>query len=232
MLKAKNFFWILFWLNSIVHLWATFTENQQFIQITKPLLMPLLAISLFVDSGFQFLRSRNLVLLGLLFSCVGDVLLMLNNAQNNFFVFGLISFLLAHIAYIAAFWSITSLRKGHIAQQRWLVLIFLLYLLCFNFYLYKGVPADLKAPVIIYSLVIMTMAISALNLNKNIINQAFYWIFLGALFFLVSDSVLAAEKFRKLASSQGFNASVIIMLTYILGQFGIAKGVSIATKSD
>ncbi|MBK7872132.1 MAG: lysoplasmalogenase [Saprospiraceae bacterium] len=192
--------------------------------------MPLLAISLFLDSGIKFLRVRNLVLAGLLFSCAGDVLLMLNNDQNSFFVFGLISFLLAHIFYIASFLNIISLQKGYISQQPLLILIFLVYLIGFNFYLFNGVPKDLKIPVIIYSIIIMMMAISALNLNNNVIKPTFQWVFFGALLFLVSDSVLAAEKFRQFGSSQGLDTSLVIMVTYILGQFGIAKGISITTK--
>ncbi len=231
MLKAKNLFHALFRLDSMLNLWATFSHNETLNYTTKPLLMPLLAIYLLLQPVGSFRWARNLVLLGLIFSCSGDILLMYALQKGNFFIFGLISFLLAHICYISAFLHIASFQKGFIRQRVWLIAPFLLYLLIFNFYLFDGIPAELRIPVIIYSIIIMTMAISALNLKGLLPSDAFQWIFVGALFFLMSDSVLAAEKFKTLASALHFDVGIIIMLTYILGQYGIARGTANATRA-
>ncbi len=228
--KAKNIFWILFWVDSALNIWAVFTQNQQLIYITKPLLMPLLALSLRFNSGTFFIRARNLVLFGLIFSFAGDTLLMFADHSANFFMFGLISFLLAHVCYITAFLNISHLKTGLVKQIPWLILPFVIYLFGFNYFLFDGVPSGLKMPVIIYSGVLMAMALSGLHLKGIVSNKAFQWIFVGALLFLISDSVLAAEKFKQLVSNFGFNAGIIIMATYILGQFGIARGIMMVTK--
>lgn len=229
--KVKNISWTLFWLDSVLNIVAVFTHNQQLIYITKPLLMPLLALSLWLNAGNLFVRARNLVLLGLIFSFAGDTLLMFADRSANFFMFGLVSFLLAHVSYITAFINISHSKTGFLKQIPWLILPFIIYLIGFNYYLFDGVPSGLKMPVIIYSGVIMTMALSALHLKGIISGAAFQWIFIGALLFLVSDSVLAAEKFKYLASNTGFNSGIIIMTTYILGQFGIARGLMMITKN-
>lgn len=230
--KAKNISWILFWLDSALNIWAVSTHNQPFIYITKPLLMPLLALSLWLHAGTLFIRARNLALVGLIFSFVGDTLLMFADRSANFFMLGLISFLLAHVCYITAFLNISNLKPGLLKQMPWLILPFIIYLIGFNYYLFDGVPGGLKMPVIIYSGVIMTMALSALHLKGIISGAAFQWFFVGALLFLISDSVLAAEKFKHLISNTGFNAAIIIMATYILGQFGIARGMMLITKNN
>lgn len=94
--------------------------------------MPLLAISLWANAGTLFPRARNLVLLGLIFSFAGDTLLMFADRSANFFMFGLISFLLAHICYITAFLNISHSKTGLLKQIPWLILPFVIYLLGFN----------------------------------------------------------------------------------------------------
>jgi len=221
----KSVSWILFGLDSVLNLFAVATQNQDLNYITKPLLMPLLALSLWLSAGDQHRSARNFILLGLLLSAGGDTLLMLTH-RPDFFIFGLICFLLAHIFYILAFRKFASGKKGYLARYMWLAIPFLLYWLSFNAYLYDDLPVDLKLPVLIYSIVITGMGIFALNLLGTVSQRAFLFIFLGALLFLVSDSILALGRF-KFADA---NFGIAIMLTYILGQFGIAYGTSEATR--
>src|SRR5262245_61343937 len=80
--------------------------NNETIQfICKPLLMPVLI--------FYFLsQAKNKWIVGaLLFSWIGDVLLMFQENNSSFFLFGLVSFLLAHICYIIFFFRIRIIEK-------------------------------------------------------------------------------------------------------------------------
>jgi len=228
MQQIKSLFLGLFLLDSALNLFAVATQNEVLNYATKPLLMPLLALSLWFSAGNGHRSARNLVLLGLIFSTSGDILLMFKD-QTSFFILGLIGFLIAHIFYILAFRAMTQKKAGLIAKNKWLLAPFILYWLGFNAFLFNSLPAVMKAPVIIYSIVIMTMAIYALNLEGLLSKQAFQLIFLGALLFVISDSVLAAGKF-KYADISNFNFGIPVMITYILGQFGIAYGTTKATQ--
>lgn len=228
MQQIKPLFWGLFLLDSALNLFAVATQNEALNYATKPLLMPLLAISLWLSAGKLHVKSRNLVLLGLAFSTSGDVLLMFKE-QASFFILGLIGFLIAHICYIFAFRAMAQGNSGLIAKNKWLLAPFIVYWLGFNAFLFSSLPTEMKAPVIVYSIVIMTMAIYALNLRGLLSKQAFQLIFLGALLFVMSDSILAAGKF-KYAGVSGFNFGIPVMITYILGQFGIAFGTAKATQ--
>ncbi len=74
-------------------------------------------------------------------------------------------------------------------------------------------------PVIIYGIVISTFGIVAtLNYISNK-TKANLWLFFGALFFIVSDSILAINKFYNPKEIFDF----LIMLTYIIAQFLICK---------
>ena len=60
--------------------------------------MPLLDLSFTPDQILVSLKKW--ILLALLFSWVGDILLMFESERINFFLFGLLAFLIAHVFYI------------------------------------------------------------------------------------------------------------------------------------
>ncbi len=210
----------LFLAASLANLWGNYAQNIHIMAWSKPLLMPLLALWLLLTTGIQGRKGwlRNGVLVGLLASWVGDILL------PEHFLPGLLSFLTAHLLYISAFASWPAFRSGYIFQRQWLVLPFLLFIAGFNIYLYDYVPAALRLPVAVYSIIIISMTLAALNLRGLVITDTFRWLIAGALLFVASDSILAIGKFQVPDSNLG----VAIMLTYIAGQFGIAKGVASA----
>jgi uncharacterized membrane protein YhhN len=76
-------------------------------------------------------------------------------------------------------------------------------------------------PVLIYMLVILTMAITAFWRNASVGKWSYVLVFFGALFFMMSDSLLAINKFHTALPL----ANVSIMLTYALAQFLIVFGI-------
>ena len=81
---------------------------------------------------------------------------------------------------------------------------------------------DLKIPVIFYALVLILMVLSALFRYGYTNNVSFWMVFCGAVLFMVSDSVLAINKFLEPVSHGAF----WIMLTYCSAQFFIVSGLT------
>jgi uncharacterized membrane protein YhhN len=155
--------------------------------------------------------------LGLILSLAGDVLLMLPQQR---FIGGLVAFLLAHVAYIVSL-NLTSLPPfGGLSFMLALVVIGLAGWLYRR--LVVHVPRPLKLPVIAYLLVISGMLLSAgLTLTRPdwAVGPAAL-VTVGAALFFLSDSVLAWDRFVAPVRY----GRVLVMVTYHLGQFGIALG--------
>jgi uncharacterized membrane protein YhhN len=79
----------------------------------------------------------------------------------------------------------------------------------------------LRIPVLAYSLVLATMSLSAQNLYGLIQNKAYAWLVPGTVLFVISDSLIAFNKFGHPIP----DASFLIMGTYILAQYLIYEGV-------
>ena len=156
-----------------------------------------------------------MTLLALLFSLAGDVLLMFIDISASFFLSGLVAFLLAHIMYIMVFLDKKNSKKT--------ALIFITVLLIYAigiFYLLKDGLGDMLIPVIVYMLVILTMVLTSTMRKDNVSKQSYNLVFLGAIFFVISDSFLAINKFYQPVPL----SKIIIMSTYSLAQYLIVLG--------
>jgi len=80
---------------------------------------------------------------------------------------------------------------------------------------------DLKFPVGIYAMTISLLLIETLKGCFNWRVQSKYRVQIGAFFFVTSDSILAINKFYTTIP----NASFWIMITYLIAQFCIVKGI-------
>lgn len=178
--------------------------------VFKPL-TTLLVIAWAVTRGHEVPVQRRRVLIGLWLSLAGDVFLLW---PKEGFLFGLVSFLLAHLAYIAAF--SVPVRFG--AQPVAFAVYGAVAVLILS-QLWSGVPAALRAPVVGYVVCLACMAAQA----------AAWWrtapasplarsAALGGALFLASDSLLAINKF---ASPLPLSA-LWILSTYWLAQLCIA----------
>ncbi|MEI9947053.1 MAG: lysoplasmalogenase [Chitinophagaceae bacterium] len=157
------------------------------------------------------------VLLALLFSWLGDVLLLFESKNSLFFLLGLSAFLLAHIFYIIFFHKIRF--NESIAGKWWLLLIVVVYyaLLLSILSPYLG---SMKIPVRIYGVVISFMFMLAMHMLFLKNKRTGLLMMIGAFLFVVSDSVLAINKFYYSFEIAG----VVIMLTYGAAQFFIVEG--------
>ena len=197
----------------LLNIAALYAASRPLVYLTKPATM-LIILGLAV-AGRDRAPSRyaNLILAGLACSLVGDVLLMLPTDQ---FVPGLVSFLIAHLFYIAAF------RQGMRGfGPAWLPFPFFAYGFAAFWILLPGL-GEMKLPVTGYLLVILTMGWqSAVRWNATR-DQSSLLALSGALLFVTSDSIIAFNRFH----TQFYLAEAWIMSTYFVAQWLIAFSVS------
>jgi len=192
--------------------------NNEILQyISKPLIIPVLIGYFLSQTGIVASSLKRWIIAALFFSWSGDVLLMFQAKDEIFFLLGLSSFLLAHIFYIIFFHHV-RVREG-IKSNPWLLLVVAVYYVALIVWLspYLG---EMKLPVRIYGIVISFMFMLATHMLFIKNKWAGQWMMTGALLFVMSDSVLASNKFY-----QPFElAGVLIMLTYGFAQLFIVEG--------
>jgi uncharacterized membrane protein YhhN len=207
----------LFLVVLLIHLTAIYFDSNLIDKITKPLLIILLAVFLIVNTRRVNSSLKKWVVFALFFSWAGDVLLMFVSDNSNFFLAGLVSFLVAHIFYIVFFHRVRM--EQTVTAKPFLLIPVLVYYVALVTFLSPHL-GDMKLPVRIYGVVICFMLMLALHMlyikNKN----AGLLMLIGALLFVISDSALAINKFYSSFSGAG----IIIMLTYGIAQLLIVQG--------
>lgn len=194
---------------------------------TKPFLMPLLMVY-FAIASKEKKAVLNFGLVALLFSWMGDVLLMFQERDEIYFILGLGAFLIAHLVYIYTYrkarWE--QEENGLLPTQRLRYTFILVLAGCGLVYVLLPNLGSLTIPVILYAGVIVAMAIIALNRFGYTSQASFGFVFFGAVLFMMSDSILAINRFVESLPIAGF----WIMLTYILAQFCIVQGLLLHKK--
>lgn len=151
---------------------------------------------------------RTLLGLGLVLSAIGDVLL----ALDDLFVQGLVAFLLAQVTYTVLFLTQFHWRRSRLP---WAVIIIVYGLVC----TLSIVPAagDMQLPVTAYMIAISAMAVAAGFRNDH----QFLWVAMGALVFMVSDTLIAVNLFVAPFAYSG----IAVMTTYYVAQLLICVGI-------
>ena len=135
------------------------------------------------DSGFG-----RIVLVGLALSWFGDAFLI--GSARHWFLAGLVSFLLAHIAYVTAFVTLGVDRRWSVSSAAVIVIVAALVLAWLAPYL----PGGLVWPVRVYTATISLMVITAFG---TLGAGASPLIAAGAVLFYVSDLSVAATRFTE-----------------------------------
>ena len=158
-------------------------------------------------------RHAHLILAAALtLSCIGDVLLAVD--PRRYFGHALRVFLLAHLAYILLFVRSWPRPLRPTGPQLILTSLVLVYSLLVTSWLASELGQH-TVPGMIYASAITAMTISTILAGFS---RPFVWI--GAILFMVSDSLIAAVRFKTGWTLAGY----LIWPTYYLGQYGIAVG--------
>lgn len=213
----KKYFLVLFILISGVQLYAQLFNEDVLHTFSKPFIIPALIGFYVFSRGSKPLCL--IFLIALFFSWVGDVLLM----QEKFFRTGLLAFLISHLGYImtwrkhrnaAAENPLTGLHRLRMAfpvilYGTGMVVVLLPHL------------DNLKIPVLLYAGVLTWMVLQALFRYGYTTSPSFTYVFAGSVLYMLSDSLLAFNKFVQPVGMAGF----WIMLTYIAAQFLLVTGI-------
>lgn len=213
-LKSKTAIASLFFLLvSILDIYAIIVHHKVLEMIAKPLIATALVI-LYLTSvkkpNFWYVSA-------LFFAFWGDVLLLFG---DQFFVYGLSSFLLAHVLLITI--SYRFIEQSSITRILTHSVPFVVMLIGLLYLIYPGLGA-MFIPVTIYGIVISVFGVLTFLLYTKERTTANGWLFLGALTFIASDSMLAINKFYYATELLG----VCVMLTYIIAQYLICRAMMV-----
>jgi uncharacterized membrane protein YhhN len=179
------------------------------VYVFKPLTVAFIILIALQTKHANAPHYKQLIIAGLLFSLAGDVFLMLRRER---FVAGLVSFLFAHLFYIAAFTT-----DGARVSSAWGAFALALYGALMLRLLWPRL-GKLKAPVVIYVAAILLMAWQALNRWTATGDTGSALALAGATLFVASDSALAWNRFKgEFKGAQSF-----VLGTYFVAQWLIA----------
>ena len=163
-------------------------KKSKLIFVFKPLTTILVIIIAFLQPSGILETYKYLILTGLVFSLIGDVFLML---PSDKFIHGLASFLIAHIFFIVAF----TLDFGPYFEWTLLIPAAIITFPFLWFLLPK--TGKMKIPVFVYSLMLMIFLWQATGRFYYLAETTAFYTLIGAVLFIISDSVLAYTRFVK-----------------------------------
>lgn len=173
--------------------------------------------------GSNYLANYStLITVGLIFCSGGDIFLEMEaeaeGPREDLFVYGLASFLVGHLFYIAAF---------HTGLHFVSMLPFYGYGLMMFFLLWDNIPDKMLGPVFGYAMVIATMAHKAWARSDTKIGTSTSqsYAIAGAFIFVLSDSIIAWNKFGGKDMPPIPNGKLWVMLTYYTAQLFISASV-------
>jgi uncharacterized membrane protein YhhN len=203
----------------IIELTGRLMDNIQMEYFVKPLIMIWIAVY------FLLYKKKNTftvpVLVAFFFSWVGDNFLMFSERNELFFFAGVGGFFIAQLTYIYVFSKYKEKGgKGFLQKNLWASLFFLAYVTGILILLFPGLEGMMKPIITIYALSLIGMSMMALNRSGRVGATSFKLVFTGSLLFLLSDSMIAFNKFHSTIPLAGF----LIMITYIAAQYLIMRG--------
>jgi uncharacterized membrane protein YhhN len=215
--KMKNTGWlIVFAADVLLDIIAVVSGWNEIRFISKPLIVISLGIFLWRSVSVKN-RSFWLIFAALIFSELGDIFLLFE-AQQSSFLLGLLSFLIAHIFFILFF--IRTRRLNHFNKIFWLLIVLTACYVTALFLLLSPKLGVLKFPVLIYAIVLCCMFLSSMHAVDFSKEPSRKFCAAGAFLFVISDSLLAINKFCHPSAATGF----AVMLTYAIAQFLIVFG--------
>jgi len=217
--NTSTYLHLVFAVIVIVELAGRLLDNIQMEYFVKPLIMIWIAIYFLLFTKKSVFTIP--VLLAFFFSWVGDNFLMLSGKNELFFFAGVGGFFCAQLSYIYIFARFSENGgKGSLQKNPWLSVFFLAYVAGMLILLFPGLEGMMKPVITIYALSLMLMSMMALNRSGRVGDTSFKLVFVGSLLFLLSDSMIAFDKFNNDIPLAGF----LIMLSYISAQYLIMRG--------
>ncbi len=179
--------------------------------------------------GYFLMHARNidkkvvqLAVFAFVFSWFGDILLMFSDIDFIYFLLGLVSFLIAQIFYIFLFLRTINIsgKMPFLKKKPFWLIAYIAFGLIVYTILYSNLDAVLRIAVFVYMVALLSMSAMALNRFGNGHPISFSLVFIGSLLFVLSDTMIALNKFLAPIPYEG----IFIMTTYIGAQYLIMRG--------
>ena len=214
MLDLKHVLILFITISAVITIHARERGARNRLFVFKPLTMVLIVLFAFLKAAPRMDGYFYFIFLGLLMGLAGDIFLMM---PSDRFIAGLITFLIGHSCYISAFTTASGFRCTW-----WLLFPFLIFGVV-TFMILLPSLRKLRIPVALYSAIMVLMAWQAWERWHRMEANNTLWAAIGSIFFLISDSALALNRFRRSLS----NAQKIILGSYYTAQLMIASSVGI-----
>lgn len=200
---------------AVSYLFAIWFQYEQARKIIKAI--PILCWSIAILVTFpQEEPISYLLLVGLLFSALGDLFLL---DHSKHFIKGLTSFFIAHIIYVIGFLTIQPNDQSFTSASSLLCLALLtLIALLYMGYIRSRIMQQHQSIFFLGAVYAYILIISSMVYTAWLTTQ--YWLIIGALLFYLSDFTLSWNKFVKEFKSADF----IIMSTYYGAQVSFVIG--------
>ena len=211
----KYVFLAVFFVSTAIHLYASLRKDTQMRNLTKPFIL----LSLL---GFYVLAARSVsaaIVLALIFSWIGDVLLMPKGVK--WFTAGGIAFMISHAFFVLGYWKDVDFHKIPVLLIVFLALFFAAAVAVIFSKLKPHLPKALFYPMFLYLLINGTMNCFAIFRCVSLPTAATLTTAIGAALFFVSDSSLFFVRFKK---DSRLKTHFLVMLTYSIGEFLIVCG--------
>ncbi len=223
MKPVSVFLAVLYWTALIFDCILISSHNTEFRYVTKLVLMPLL-FGIMVSEIERTTKwwSIRIMSVALLFSLIGDALLI-DPGNLVTFMLGIFCFFIVQICYISFFYRKRPFLKKDATFLTFATIAILAYVILMQYLMWEKLyDKNLYIPIIIYSLTIGFMLLTAANLSTShrLRDTAVMFFIPGAVLFVISDSLIALNKFYFSKPT----SDVYIMFTYAFAQFLIMLG--------
>jgi len=216
-MTVSGIFLILFIIISLAHLVSEAMWSRVGRFITKPLLMPALALY-YVTSATQV---NPVLIAAIVCGWLGDIFLMIPDPQSTrrYFKAGLVAFLLGHILYIAVFAAYLP-RVESVPVWGWAAVAVYVGAGAVGYRLIIPHAGKMLPAIIAYIIIIVLMGASTVLPLGSVSTAGAFTAMAGAFVFMVSDTLNAYNRFvREIPLERLFT-----MGTYLVGQFLLVQG--------
>lgn len=209
-----RFFKYIFWVPVVLNLVAVTIGSRALELVSKPLLMPLLALSVFILAKEHDIRDRRvkLIVLALLFGALGDTLLMAGG--GGWFISGMFAFLIGHILYFSVLpspWKVKGLSGTILSLLLLAVLLTGVLTLAGRFPAEGVMGISVKVYACAFAFLIHASVIAAIDRRRPL----YFLTALGFMVFAFSDTFVAIGAFTDLKIPYH---GLIVMSTYMAAQ--------------
>lgn len=212
----------LFWLTALAQIIAIIFNIELLDRISKSALMFSLLIYFWDQTeGQKDAKWVRYTTLAIVFTWIADIMFVLYLKNFLFFFAGISAYFAAHIFFLFSFWKATYAENLKF-QFSIVPLIAVVYTTLMAYLILPYLDGVIQVPIFLYALSTLFLVIFAWYRKPVTNSESFKWVFLGVLLIVISDSVLAINRFSKTIPY----AHYVTTLCFILAHWFIINGIT------